>query len=160
MTKNKFSENSNERAGGGVRLDFILITMNRIKTLLQKSEKTTTITFIYNSLEVLIQSQFVFVACGNHFLDYMSEVPKKLKVVLLATLLCLIRRGELDLELMGFHPEYEVFLEEAKAESNFEMRTRNLNTKYMKKIYKEKLKVAHEYQKFLHRTLQIDLSLN
>ena len=58
---------------------------------------------------------------------------------------------------MGFDPEYEVFLEEAKAESNFEMRTRNLNTKYMKKIYKEKLKVAHEYQKFLFRTLKMVL---
>ncbi len=94
---------------------------------------------------------------ANQCLDYQDEVPAKLKNPMIENLMLFIRRGELDLELMGFHPEYEVFLKEARAESNFEMRTRNLNTKYMKKIYKEKLKVAHEYQKFLYRTLKMML---
>ena len=112
------------------------------------------VSFIYNNIEDLLNSQKILIDLAKHFIEQCDQVPLSLRSLYYECLTAVILRGELELNLMGYDQESSIPLMESTSKAilkkNQKLGSFNPDMKNMK----QKIKVATSYQTFLYQTLE------
>ena len=107
--------------------------------------------FLYKTPENLLASQRILISIAKHLVDYSDEVPVTLRPIYYETLLLIMKRGELQLNFMGFDQSYSEFLKNAQKMS---FKNENVSNKLEVKNIQRKLEVCERYQTLLYMTLK------
>lgn len=140
--------NKKTKSKAKVTIDHIKKELETIHTELQKSDKQSMKSFIYEWKGQIYRAQELLIELGKHLSDFCNEVDEDLKELYFRNTLNVLDRGELSLDSMGFSENQKQEI----TKLGFEVAMKN------KKI-KIRVKLALEYQKLLYDCLFISLSI-
>lgn len=119
-----------------------------IKAELERSDKHSMVSFIYQYKGEMYRAQELFIELGKHLSDFCDEIDEDMKELYFRDTLNVLDRGELSLDSMGFSDKQKEQIKEQGAENCFKKGT-----------VKIKLKVSLEYQRLLYDCLFISLNI-
>lgn len=124
-------------------LKHIKVLLSQLKTELEKTDKMSIVSFVYESKGELYTAQEHLIDTGTHLSSFVVEIDEEIKEMYFRNTLNVLDRGELMLDLIGFSDKQKQAIED----------------KAHDKTVKLKTKVALEYQKFLYDCLVISLNI-
>lgn len=130
--------------------------LNKILVLLNKTEKTSLISFTYVSESELHDAQETQINQGKHLVRYCQEALEDFRQFYYESLKALLKRGELALQFLGASHTNEVDTEGFKSAVQSNFKSNNSNKQWNINI---RLKNALRYQKLLYRSLELALHL-
>ena len=122
--------------------------LTNLKIELEKSDRQSATSFIYESKGELLVGQKAFIDVGRHLSDVLDEIDEELKELYFRNALIVLDRGELALANMGFSEKQKAFVKSKGTDNN----SKSKSLKY-------RTKLALNYQRLLYECLVISLNI-
>lgn len=115
---------------------------------LLRSEKISMVSYLYDSAGELVKSQEILISVGDHLAEYSSEIDEELRQSYLKNIVHVLDRGELYLNSLGFSPEQQKEILNAKGAGS-----------YSSKAITIRVQIGIAYQKLLYTVLLMSLEI-
>jgi len=131
-----------------ISVDNIKRILNELKVELEKSDKTSMTSFVYENKGELLIAQQNLIEVGRHLTEVLDEMDEELKELYFRNGLIVLNRGELFLSNLSFSDKQKL---------NVDSKGKDSATK--SKSLKFKVKLGLSYQRLLYECLVISLNI-
>lgn len=138
---------NNSKVDPKIRIDHIKELLISIKRELEKSDKNSIVSFVYQDRSELNQAQEIFIDLANHLCSYSDEVPEDVHELYYKNAQNALDRGELSLDSIGFSDRQKEIFKESNSDN------------WRRNPLRDKIKVCLEYQKLLYISLEASFKI-